>query len=87
MNRQDAIDAKCKDCNWDSNDVGTWREQVESCKAKDCSLWEHRPMTKSGVLARQEEKMSQMTPAQLENYKARQERARENMKKIHSAQD
>jgi hypothetical protein len=31
--------------------------------------------------------MSQMTPAQLENYKARQERARENMKKIHSAQD
>ena len=38
-----AIDAKCKDCNYDSCDRGTWRQQTESCVATDCPLWWHRP--------------------------------------------
>lgn len=40
-----AIEAKCKDCTYDSAVSGTWREQVEMCTVKRCPLWEVRPVT------------------------------------------
>ncbi len=42
---QQAIDAECRSCNADSNDVGTWRQQVESCADTNCPLHEYRPAT------------------------------------------
>ena len=47
MTRQQAIDAKCKDCIYDPEDVGTWRQQVERCELADCSLWQYRPKSRS----------------------------------------
>lgn len=76
MTRQEAIDAKCKDCNYDDKDVGTWREQVESCTAKDCSLWEHRPLTSGTIKANLEAKVAAMTPEELAKFKIKQEGAR-----------
>ena len=76
MTRQDAIDAKCKDCNWDDKDIGTWREQVESCASTDCSLWEYRPLTSATVKANLEARVSAMTPEQLVKFKAKQDSAR-----------
>lgn len=38
-----AVNLKCKDCNYDPLDRGTWRQQVGSCTATDCSLHEFRP--------------------------------------------
>lgn len=38
-----AIDAKCKECIYDKNDVGTWRQQVERCTGFSCPLFEIRP--------------------------------------------
>ena len=47
MTRQQAIDAKCKDCIYDPEDVGTWRQQVERCELADCSLWQYRSKSRS----------------------------------------
>lgn len=45
MGLRQAINDKCKDCNYDPLDKGTWRQQVESCTFKGCPLWEYRPKT------------------------------------------
>lgn len=42
-----AVNAKCKDCIYDSCAKGTWREQVQMCTAIDCPLWEVRPQIKT----------------------------------------
>lgn len=81
MTRQEAIDAKCKDCNFDNNDVGTWREQVESCTSTSCSLWEHRPLTAATVKANLEARVETMTPEQLIKFKAKQDAARTRLAK------
>ena len=47
MTRQEAIEAKCKDCTYDELDDGTWRQQVERCELIECSLWEYRPKSRS----------------------------------------
>ena len=47
MTRQQAINAKCKDCIYDPEDVGTWRQQVERCELTACSLWQYRPKSRS----------------------------------------
>lgn len=38
MTRQQAIEAKCKDCTYDPLDSGTWRQQVERCDITDCAF-------------------------------------------------
>ena len=47
MTRQQAIEAKCKDCTYDPLDSGTWRQQVERCDITDCALWNYRPKSRS----------------------------------------
>ena len=39
-----AINAQCYDCIYDRSDLGTWRQQVESCPSKNCPLYWHRPL-------------------------------------------
>ena len=46
-----AIDAKCKDCIYDTYAPGTWREQVAQCSSLDCALWPVRPAPHSGSFA------------------------------------
>jgi len=41
-----SVDAKCKDCAYDEEDRGTWRQQVTACTATECPLWPHRPLSK-----------------------------------------
>ena len=38
------INEKCKDCVYDTCDVGTWRQQVTACTCTDCPLYLVRPM-------------------------------------------
>ena len=38
-----AINAKCKDCIYDKEGVGTWRAQVGACTSTDCPLYVVRP--------------------------------------------
>lgn len=45
------IEDKCRQCAYDPQDRGTWREQVERCSTKSCALWVVRPV--SGELQRQ----------------------------------
>lgn len=42
--RNAAIAAKCRDCIFDTEAAGTWRQQVTVCKATDCALWPFRPL-------------------------------------------
>ena len=47
MSRQKSINAKCKECIYDANDVGTWRQQVEACQLTDCALYAYRPKSRA----------------------------------------
>lgn len=42
--RNEAIAAKCRDCIFDSEAAGTWRQQVTVCPSTDCALWRFRPL-------------------------------------------
>jgi len=43
--RQEAIDLNCKDCIYDDQDVGTWRQQVTACTIETCPFYDYRPTT------------------------------------------
>ena len=47
MTRQQAIDAKCKECTFDDLADGTWRMQVEQCELTGCALHPYRPVSRS----------------------------------------
>lgn len=47
MTRQQAINAKCKDCSYDPYDKGTWKQQVQRCPSVDCPLFEYRPLSEA----------------------------------------
>ena len=47
-----AINAKCKDCIYDSCAPGNWRQQVHACHIKSCSLWPYRPLSESPLEAK-----------------------------------
>lgn len=42
---QQAINAHCKGCIYDSLQPGTWRQQVENCTVTKCELYTYRPIT------------------------------------------
>lgn len=42
-----AINAKCRDCIYDENEPGNWRQQVTACTSDDCALFLLRPMSES----------------------------------------
>ncbi len=44
MTRADAIAAKCKECIYDPDEDGTWRQQVKACAIESCALHLYRPM-------------------------------------------
>jgi hypothetical protein len=51
MSMRAAINAKCKDCIYDPcSGLGTWRQQVEGCSIRSCSLWTYRPKSRSNRL-------------------------------------
>ena len=43
MSLRNAINLKCKDCIYDPEVEGGWKQQVSQCDLSACSLWEHRP--------------------------------------------
>jgi len=47
MSMRKAINDKCRDCNYDQLDKGTWRQQVEACRCTDCPLYPYRPVSKA----------------------------------------
>ena len=49
MTRQQAINAKCKDCIFDEYAEGTWRMQVEQCELTGCALHPYRPKSRSNA--------------------------------------
>lgn len=51
MTRQQAINAKCRDCIHDAAAPGTWREQVAQCSCPSCPLWPYRPEPSGGPFA------------------------------------
>ncbi|WP_397586153.1 hypothetical protein [Sphingorhabdus sp.] len=39
-----AIATKCKDCTYDTEAAGNWRQQTATCPVVDCALWAFRPL-------------------------------------------
>ena len=46
MSLRKAINEKCKDCIYDPQGRGNWRQQVTACPCQDCPLWPVRPVSK-----------------------------------------
>ena len=44
LTRGEAIAAKCRECLYDDQSAGTWRQQVSACPSTECSLWPVRPL-------------------------------------------
>ena len=47
MSLRNAINLKCKDCIYDPEVEGGWKQQVSLCDLSDCSLWPYRPMART----------------------------------------
>ena len=45
-----SIDAKCRDCIYDSLEPGGWRQQVAACTCRDCPLFAVRPRPRSLIV-------------------------------------
>ena len=44
-----AIDSHCRDCSYDPEAAGTWRQQISICPVKKCALHSCRPVTKAAI--------------------------------------
>ena len=44
MGMRQAINAKCKECIFDSRASGKWRQQTEACRIESCPLHPYRPL-------------------------------------------
>ena len=49
LTRQQAIEKHCKDCIYDKNAAGTWKQQTEACTHKPCALYPYRPKSAAKV--------------------------------------
>lgn len=58
------IEQHCKNCTYDQESPGTWREQVENCSVTSCALYAVRPVTMGTIIARRKE--GQEVDAELE---------------------
>ena len=43
LTRQQAINKHCRECLYDPEEVGTWRQQVGACEITTCALHAYRP--------------------------------------------
>ena len=43
MSLRKAVNEKCRECIYDKQASGTWRQQVEGCTSLDCPLYLVRP--------------------------------------------
>jgi len=46
---RDKVDAKCRECIYDSHSDGSWRKQVENCTCSACPLFSVRPVSAGGI--------------------------------------
>jgi hypothetical protein len=44
---KECLEAKCKDCNYDPDSAGTFREQTAACENGGCPNHERRPVPRS----------------------------------------
>lgn len=51
MSLRNAVNAKCRECTYDTKAPGTWREQVAQCAVVGCGLWSVRPVPSGGPFA------------------------------------
>ena len=81
MTRQEAINAKCKDCIYDSFSTGTWREQTSNCLDTLCPLYNYRPLSKHKKHELKQERIARMTKEELEAYYDNKEKLKRRLKK------
>jgi hypothetical protein len=65
MTRQQAINAKRKDCIYDQLDTGTWKDQVTACMLAGCPLYEFSPLNTALFKQRLEAKIYDCKQAQM----------------------
>lgn len=71
-----AINSQCKECIYDSSEIGTWRQQVEECTSYNCPLYDVRPrpiVTKKEANSDDTESFVVLIPIPLEERSERQD--------------
>jgi hypothetical protein len=70
VSRKSAIHAFCKQCIYDPDAHGTWREQVALCSSGNCPLHSHRPLpharpgeSRQEIIERTREKIDRLRAA------------------------
>ena len=79
MNKQQAIDAHCRDCNFDPLDTGSWRKQISECNQPECNLYQFRPLDSHYSALKRQENIGKMTPEQLKAHKRKGDEFRKRM--------
>ena len=46
LTRQQAINANCKECIYDQEAKGNWKQQVTVCTMRNCKLYDYRPISR-----------------------------------------
>jgi hypothetical protein len=66
LSPQKAIRKNCKECIYDTEDKGSWIDQVEACTITQCPFYEHRPLTGKTKRLRREKEIALLTPSERE---------------------
>jgi hypothetical protein len=65
MSMRAAINAKCRDCIYDTCAPGNWRQQVQKCAVTSCPLHAYRPKSigKANCVANLAHPQTELPPA------------------------
>ena len=84
LTQTQAIRAFCTSCIVDSlGGNGSALTQITNCTAKDCPLYEWRPLNTDAKEVEKQKRIAAMTPEELVKYNAKCEIAKERFNKLH----
>ena len=83
LTQTQAIRAFCTECIYDGiGGSGNALTQITNCTAKDCPLYEWRPLNKDAKEVEKQRKIAAMTPEELKDYEEKCEIARVRFNKL-----
>ena len=63
MSYKACVEKFCRECTYDSEDSGSWRQQVERCNATSCPLHPVRPRSMATINANRKTRNAQIDVA------------------------
>ena len=83
ISAQKAIKNHCKGCIYDSEEKGTWLQQIEACTITKCELYNHRPLTSKTRRINEEKRLELLSPTEREIIENRRDKHRKILLDLH----